>query len=134
MIKISTELRDAIYEQGKNEFPNEACGYLAGKNGLVVKRIAMTNIDKNPEHFSFDPKEQFAAYNEAKKEGLQLISVYHTHPETPARPSDEDIKLAVDPDIIYLIASLIKGEEAIKAFKIKAGNVSNVELEVLKNG
>ncbi len=79
MIELTQEIRDEIYKQGKRELPNEACGYLAGKNGVVVKRIPMTNVDKSPEHFTLDPKEQFKAFKDAKDEGLQLISVYHTH-------------------------------------------------------
>ncbi len=129
MIKLSKEIRDAIYEQGQNELPNEACGYLAGKDGVVVKRIQMTNVDKSPEHFTLDPKEQFAAVKEARSEGLKLIAVYHTHPETPARPSVEDIKLAFDPTISYIITSMIDGD--IKSFKIKSGLVDKEEIEVV---
>lgn len=129
MIKIDRNLVQEIFEQGKRELPNEACGYLAGKEGLVQKRIEMTNVDQSPEHFSFDPKEQFAAVKEARAEGLTLISVYHTHPVTPARPSEEDIRLAYDPDISYIIASL--SEDSIKSFKIKGGEVTPEELQIL---
>lgn len=129
MIKISKDIRDSIYEQGKNELPNEACGYLAGKHGVVVKRIQMTNVDQSPEHFSLDPKEQFSAVKQARNEGLDLIAVYHTHPETPARPSQEDIKLAYDPTISYVITSMIDGD--IKSFKIKNGLVTKEDLEII---
>lgn len=129
MIKLSKEIREEIYRQGKDELPNEACGYLAGKDGVVVKRIPMTNVDKSPEHFSLDPKEQFEAFKQAKSEGLQLISVYHTHPETPARPSEEDIRLAYDPSISYIITSMIDGD--IKSFKIIDGSVTKEEIVLI---
>lgn len=129
MIKIDKKYVDKIFKQGKKELPNEACGYLAGKDGVVHKLIEMTNIDESPEHFSLDPKEQFKAFNLAKSEGLSLISVYHTHPETPARPSDEDIRLAFDPNISYVIASL--SENTIKSFKIKGGNVTIEDLQII---
>lgn len=126
MIKINKEIVDAIFKQGQVELPIEACGYLAGKDGVAIKRYPLTNVDNSPEHFTLDPKEQFDTYKKAKAEGLNLIAVYHTHPETPARPSDEDIKLAFDPNISYVIASI--SHEEIKSFKIKAGEVTKEEL------
>lgn len=126
MIIISRSIADAIFIQGKEELPIEACGYLAGKDGVAIKRYPLTNIDNSHDHFSLDPKEQFDTYKKAKAEGLNLIAVYHTHPETPARPSEEDIKLAFDPNISYVIASI--SHEEIKSFKIKAGNVTKEEL------
>ena len=68
MIKIPREIVDEIFEHGNRDMPNEACGYLAGSDDEVVKRIPLTNIDHSPEHFSFDPKEQFVAFKDAKKE------------------------------------------------------------------
>lgn len=128
MIKIPQNIVDDIFAQGVRELPNEACGYLAGRDGVVVKRIPLTNTDKSPEHFRFDPNEQFEAFNKAKKAGLRLISVYHTHPVTPARPSEEDIKLAFDPDINYIIAAL--KDHDIKSFKIRNGTVEAEELKI----
>ena len=69
----------------------------------------MTNIDNEPDHFSFEPKEQFAAVKDARNQGLSLMAVYHSHPETPARPSQEDLRLLKDPNMIYVIVSLEKG-------------------------
>ncbi len=117
-----------IFKQGQNELPNEACGYLAGKDGVGLKLIPMTNVDHSPEHFTMDAKEQFQAVKDARSEGLKLIGIYHTHPETPARPSNEDIKLAYDPNISYLITSMI--DEDIKSFKIKNGEVTKEPIEI----
>lgn len=129
MIKIPGAIVDEIFEHGNADMPNEACGYLAGNNGEVVKRIPLTNTDHSPEHFSFDPKEQFEAFKSSKNDGLQLISVYHTHPVTPARPSKEDIKLAFDPNISYVIASII--DRDIKSFRIKNGDVDKEEVKIV---
>ncbi|MGL1893499.1 MAG: M67 family metallopeptidase [Spirochaetaceae bacterium] len=128
MIKIPGDIVDEIFDHGNIDIPNEACGYLAGINGEVVKRIALTNVDHSPEHFRLDPKEQFEAFKNAKKEGLKLLSVYHTHPVTPARPSEEDIKLAFDPNISYVIASVIDKE--IRSFRIRNGEVEVEEVEI----
>lgn len=129
MIKIPKNIVDDIFAQGKDELPIEACGYLAGKDGIVQERYPLTNVDQSPEHFTLDPNEQFDTYKKAKAKGLNLIAVYHTHPETPARPSQEDIKLAFDPVISYVIASI--SHDDIKSFKIKDGEVTKEELELI---
>ena len=109
-----------ITAQSKAEMPNEACGYLAGvlDSGevTVVKRYGMTNVDKSPEHFSFDPKEQFAAVKDARAAGLTMVANYHSHPETPARMSEEDKRLANDTSILYLIYSV--ADDTLKAFQV----------------
>lgn len=133
MIQIPKQIVDEIFEQGKKESPIEACGYLAGKDGLVYKKYEMKNVDGAHDHFTLDPKEQFAVMKDARSWGLKIVAVYHTHPETPARPSVEDINLAFDPNITYVIASLIEGGETLKAFSIKAGEVTNLELEVIED-
>lgn len=115
MIKISKNIIEEVKKHAEEESPLEACGYLAGKNGKVSLLFRMTNVDQSPEHFSFDPKEQFKIMKEARSKGLELIAVYHSHPNSPARLSDEDIRLAHDPEMVYVIHSLLNGET--KAFK-----------------
>jgi proteasome lid subunit RPN8/RPN11 len=129
-MKIDQAIVAAIFLQGEKELPAEACGYLAGHEDHVTHRYPMTNTDHSPEHFTLDPQEQFKVIKTIRQEGLQLLAVYHTHPQSPARPSDEDIKLAYDPTIVYIIASLI-GAKAIKAFKIVKGIGLPLELEIV---
>jgi proteasome lid subunit RPN8/RPN11 len=130
MLKIPADIVDAIYQQAKEEAPLEACGLLTGENDQVSKRYAMRNSDQSPEHFTLDPKEHFAVLKAARNEGQKILAVYHSHPETPARPSEEDIRLAVDPHIIYVIASLHEGE-TIKAFRIVKDEVTTLPLEIV---
>jgi len=118
-MKIPKEIYDQIISHAQEDLPNEACGYLAGQNDSATKAYAIKNIDQSHEHFSFDPEEQFAAIKDMRKENLVPVAVYHSHPETPARPSKEDIKLAYDPDISYVIISLAESIPVIKSFKIR---------------
>jgi len=122
-MRVSKDIIENIFAQGLAETPNEACGYLGGSDGTVVAVIAMTNVDHSPEHFALDPKEQFAAVRQFRGKGLDVLAVYHTHPATPARPSAEDVRLARDPAILYVIASLLQGGREIRAFRIRQGEV-----------
>ena len=129
MIRIPAHIYDGIVAQAYAELPNEVCGLLVGKDGEAVKQHALTNIDHSPEHFSFDPAEQFQVFRSARTEGLEIIANYHSHPETPSRPSVEDIRLAYDPNILYLIISLSAEIPVLKAFNIQNGSSTEVPIE-----
>ncbi len=130
MIIIPGIIIDGIINQAKDELPNETCGLLGGIDNLVLKQFPMTNIDHSPEHFSFDPAEQFQALRSARTEGLELIANYHSHPATPSRPSVEDIRLAYDPNILYLIVSLASEIPVLKAFRIVDGVSTEEPIEI----
>ena len=127
-LKLPKAIYNEMVEHAQSLNPIESCGYLGGKDGVVEKFYKMTNIDNSPEHFSFDPKEQFAVVKEARKDGLDLISVYHSHPETPARLSDEDIRLFNDPNPVYIIVSLAQDTPTIGGFKVNKPSETEVEL------
>lgn len=129
MIRIPQVILEEMIAQAQAELPNEACGLLTGKNGAVVRRYPLTNTDCSPEHFSFDPKEQFQVLREARAEGLEIIANYHSHPASPARPSEEDIRLAFDPDILYIIVSLAdKDNPEVKAYSIQSKIVKQINI------
>jgi proteasome lid subunit RPN8/RPN11 len=130
MIRIPREIVDEIVKQAKAELPNEACGLLAGKGIEVQSRFALTNADASPEHFTFIPAQQFQVLRSARAEGLDIIANYHSHPATPARPSQEDIRLAFDPNILYVIVSLADITPVVKAYRIISGVVEQKLVEI----
>lgn len=125
MVTISREHMEQLFKQAADELPNECCGILAGskENGsiLVTEVFPMENLDKSPEHFSIEPRALFSLHKELRSRGLTMLGNYHSHPATPARPSAEDIKLAYDPDAVYVIISLKEEVPVIKAFEIREG-------------
>jgi len=131
MISLKRDVYNQIVAHAKADLPNEACGYLAGLDGIVTLGYQLTNIDHSPEHFSFDPAEQFKTVKDARGKGLQILANYHSHPETPSRPSQEDIRLAFDPNILYFIISLAQQEPVVKAFQIINGTVTIEELNII---
>lgn len=133
MLRISAEIVAAIMAHGRREMPNEACGYLAaGPDGVVRRHFELTNLDHAPDHFSMNPAEQFAAIRQMREQGLQVAAVYHSHPETPARPSEEDIRLALDPTMLYLIVSLLPScPEPVRGFRISQGEVREEEVAIV---
>lgn len=122
-----------IISYAQKKLPNEACGLLAGRIENDIKIIEevyyLTNIDQSPEHFSMDPKEQFAAIKDIRSKDWQLLGNFHSHPSSPSRPSQEDIRLAFDPEASYFILSLQdKDKPMLKSFRIKDKAASEEEL------
>ncbi|MDR2392974.1 MAG: M67 family metallopeptidase [Treponema sp.] len=134
MVKLAAEHRAALLAHARQGLPNEACGLLAGEvqgDAKVIKKVyCLTNVDHSPEHFSMAPEEQFKAVADLRKNGLVLLGNFHSHPASPARPSEEDIRLAFDPTLSYLIISLQTGEPVLKSFLIRKGTVSEEALQV----
>ena len=121
VLKLKKSDYDKMLKHCKDGLPNESCGLLAGTVEGEVKTVTkiylLTNIDASNEHFSMDPKEQFAALKDARANGVEIIGNFHSHPESPSRPSEEDKRLAYDPNIEYLILSLQKADDPVlKAF------------------
>ncbi|MBI3990541.1 MAG: M67 family metallopeptidase [Candidatus Omnitrophica bacterium] len=115
----------------KNEYPNEACGILAGKTGNVEKAYKMANADKSPESYLMDPKEQFSVMKDMRKNDWELLGIYHSHVASPARPSATDIEMAFYPDAAYLIISLSDMDKpVIRSFSIKEGKFEEIKFEV----
>ena len=128
-MEIEQHVIDELIAQAQKEAPDEACGYLMGVSDVVTENFPMENIDHSPEHFSFAPRDQFAAMRYARNNGLKILANWHSHPASPSRPSQEDIRLANDPSIRYAILSLHEGIH-LNSFKILHGEVVNKEIHL----
>lgn len=133
MIVITKQQYEEMLNHSLKSIPNEACGILGGKEEDGLKHVQsvylITNIDDSPEHFSMDPKEQFAAAKDMRSNGWVVLGNFHSHPESPSRPSEEDKRLAFDFEASYLILSLADEQNIVlKSFSIVKGEVKDEEL------
>jgi len=132
MIEIPKDIHDDLIAHVREGFPLEVCGILGGTGETVSAIYRMTNTDASNEHFMMDPKEKFTVVKDLRAKGLAMLAIYHSHPDTPARPSEEDIKLALTPDVSYVIISLADAvAPSIKSYKISSGNVQIEKIEVI---
>lgn len=133
MIFLTKQDYERILEHARNGLPNEACGLLGGtiegEKQTVTDVYLLRNVDESREHFSMDPAEQLAAVKDIRSKGRQLLGNFHSHPESPSRPSQEDIRLAFDPKMHYMILSLQDAEHPVlNSFHIEKGEVTKEEL------
>lgn len=135
MIKLSKSDYEKILAHAESELPNEACGLIGGvfEDGVkVIKKVyLLTNIDHSNEHFSMDPKEQLSAIKDMRANGLVPLGNWHSHPESPSRPSDEDKRLAYDSKASYMILSLMDRENPVlNSFHISGADAEKEQLEI----
>lgn len=131
-IRIKRADFDKMYRHALSERPNEACGLIAGndrEDGVreIREVYLLTNTDHTPEHFTIDPREQLLAVKDMRNKGLKPLGNWHSHPESPARPSKEDKRLANDSKASYLILSIMEeNNPVLKAFHIENSNGQKV--------
>ena len=134
-IKLPKDLYNEILEAAKDVFPEEACGLIGGteENGIrVIKKVyVLENIDHSNEHCTMAPKDQLAAVKDMRASGLKPLGNFHSHPESPSRPSEEDKRLAYDKNASYMILSLMDSENPVlNSFHIEGDEVKKENLEI----
>ncbi|MGH2605377.1 MAG: Mov34/MPN/PAD-1 family protein, partial [Anaerolineales bacterium] len=101
--------------------PEEGCGLLEGLRGRVDYVIPVTNADHSPFRFRMEPREQIEAMGSIEERGLELVGIYHSHPNGPSGPSPIDLAEAAYPEAIHLILSSPEGRWQARAFRIRDG-------------
>lgn len=135
MIKLTKSDFKKILAHAVKELPDEACGLIAGTvedgDKEIKKVYLLTNIDHSNEHFLLDPKEQLEAIKDMRKNGFVPLGNWHSHPESPSRPSEEDKRLAFDSKASYMILSLMDRENPVlNSFKITGDTAEKEELVI----
>lgn len=105
-LTIRQHIHDAMLDAARKAAPLEACGLLGGADGVATEFYELTNVDASGEHYSMKPEDQFAAVKDMRGKNARMLAIWHSHPATPARMSEEDLRLAYTPEVVYLIQSL----------------------------
>jgi len=110
-MKISKPLLNQICQHLESGYPHEACGVMLGNEGVVTEAVAADNqrTDSAKNRYLIDPLVYLKIERDADKRHLQVIGIYHSHPDVAARPSQFDLDHAW-PNFSYLIVSVVKGK------------------------
>src|SRR3954449_12747268 len=119
---------DELVAHAREEAPNECCGYLRAEDGSVQEVVRSRNLRASPYGYELDAPSLLAA-NQLDDEGHE-VGIYHSHPRSPAEPSQTDINLAYYPHWSYLIVSLADGKLAVRAWRLADGRVDEEEIVV----
>jgi proteasome lid subunit RPN8/RPN11 len=131
---LPRDIHDRIVAHARDEFPNEACGVVAGLDGEALAVYPMRNAEASPVVYRFDEREQLRVFNEVEEKGLKILAFFHSHTHTEAYPSPTDRSQAhwtdpvtleevpAYPEIGYLILSLKDWDHPVlRAFRFQEG-------------
>lgn len=131
-LTITRDALQAMVAHAQHEFPNEACGYLAGTGNVVVRAIRLRNVDESPTSYTMDPREQLKVQKSLRGEGLEHAGIYHSHVATEAYPSRRDVAHALAIQefcrVPYVLVTLKDERPRVRAFTILDGHVQEEAL------
>ena len=109
-ISLGPGVEEAIRRHGAETYPNECCGALVGRDGVVTAAYALPNTtEEGPRRrFMVRPQDYREAERRASESGAELLGFYHSHPDHPARPSQYDLDHAW-PFFSYIIVAVRAG-------------------------
>jgi proteasome lid subunit RPN8/RPN11 len=113
---------DAVMAHARAEAPRECCGLLVGRGSAISEAVAAHNIAESASRFLLDPQDHIDTLRAVRQRGLEIVGFYHSHPHTPADPSDTDRQEASYPGHLYLIVSLAAEPAAARLFRLVDGN------------
>jgi proteasome lid subunit RPN8/RPN11 len=113
-LRLAEELLARIHAHGEQAYPEEGAGFLLGSDEeerVVTELIPLSNAREDAarrNRYQFTPEDYLKAEVEADRLGLNLIGVFHSHPDHPNRPSEYDREWA-QPYFSYVITSVRSG-------------------------
>lgn len=122
MLLIPSAFLKRIIDHAEAAYPKECCGLLAGRTegatDLVVTRVeASPNVTETDQtdRFEVDPQVRFDLMRVLEGTNKRIIGHYHSHPDHPAQPSVHDLAQAHEPDLVWLIVSVVNGQAVLPA-------------------
>lgn len=117
-ILISENQKQQLINHAKKSTPNESCAILFGTtldNTYHVSEVYLTeNIEKSNVNFTISNEELIDAYKTAEEKKLDIVGIFHSHPDSHAIPSETDKKFMQINPVIWVIYSGMTG--ILKAF------------------
>lgn len=130
MLSLPREMVDRIVAHARRDHPDEACGVVAGRDGVATRVVEMENAERSPTFYRFDAQEQLRVWRAMDDADEVPLVIYHSHTATEAHPSRTDISLASEPDAHYLLVSTRAEADEVRSFRIADGVVTEEPVEI----
>ena len=115
MIRVSGEPWREMVAHARDTYPDECCGAMLGrvdggqKEVLIAMRLENSSAGPQAARYELRPEDLLAADKEARRQGLDLVGIYHSHPDCGAYFSETDLKNSC-PWYSFIVLSIQKGE------------------------
>ncbi len=103
-MRLDRGLRQALREEAARALPFEACGLLGGRGAELLCFIPCRNAAQSAYRYAIAPEDVMRALREFERDGMELRAIFHSHPAGEPRPSARDIREAMYPGVLHLIA------------------------------
>ena len=115
MVEIKQDILQKILDHARASYPHECCGILVGemsekKRIMDAVKAENTNKERASDRYEMNPDELLKIEREARGAGLEVVGVYHSHPDHPSRPSEFDRQRGW-PEYSYIIVAVKGGIE-----------------------
>jgi len=117
-IILSQSDKKTLSEYSENQKPNESCALLFGKDNQVLDLFLTENIEKSPVNFTISNKQLIEGYKIAEEKRVDVIGIFHSHPNSDAFPSNTDKKFMQSNPVVWIIYSGIN--KNFKAFFLES--------------
>jgi len=117
-IILSQSDKKILSEYSENQKPNESCAILFGKKNQVSDLFLTENIEKSPVNFTISNKQLIEGYKIAEEKKMEVIGIFHSHPNSDAFPSNTDKKFMQSNPVVWVIYSGIN--KNLKAFFLES--------------
>jgi [CysO sulfur-carrier protein]-S-L-cysteine hydrolase len=124
---LPAAIRERMMEHALAERPLECVGLLAGRQETVERDYRLVNEAKSATHF-FAAESLFGPMREMRQDGLDLLAIYHSHPDSPPVPSRRDVEENYYPDAVHVIISLAGDAPTLRGWLLTADAAQEVEL------
>jgi proteasome lid subunit RPN8/RPN11 len=118
VLEIPAFIFDRIIEHARGELPLECCGLLAGQGSAISVHYVLRNELASPVAYSADARDLFLAFRDMRDRALELLAIYHSHPNAPAYPSQIDLRENYYGDTPRIIISLAREPPEVRAFRL----------------
>lgn len=137
-IAIPREILNKIHAHGQQAYPEEGAGLLLGhSNGDRRQVSGILELANSREdgarrnRYLFSPQDYLWGEEQAEQQGLEVLGVFHSHPDAPNRPSDYDREWAW-PSFSYVITSVQDGRPVESRAWLLAGDRSGFQEEPIE--
>jgi [CysO sulfur-carrier protein]-S-L-cysteine hydrolase len=132
MIQIKKQILEEMAAHASGNSSLECCGLLAGHRGVSTRILPANNVLASATAYEIAPQELFQHMREIRRAGLELMGIYHSHPNGDNTPSARDIEQAYYPDVAYFILSpRHDAPNPVRAFTIQNGKAVEVDIQIV---
>ena len=117
-IILSQSIKKVLQDHAESQKPNESCAILFGKESTVLEIFLTENIEESPVNFTISNEQLIEAYQTAEKKELEIIGIFHSHPNSIANPSETDKNFMQSNPVVWVIYSGI--EKNFNAFVLES--------------